>query len=99
MSDNTTQHRFDPTRRRTLSAASIRRFKRCDMRYLAPHGRQPRAAIREQINALRFDEGLIVIVSSLPGTLIGELDSRGFASRLEPGQNGDWFLWLWRDVK
>ncbi len=69
------------------------------MRDSSTHDKQSRGAIRERIKALRSDEGLIVIASSRPAALIGELDHQGFALRLEPGQNGDWFVWLWRDGK
>lgn len=85
------------TNRRTHGhdASQIRRFRRCDLRGANRAGAEAGEAIRKQIHALRADEGLFVITSTQPRALVGELGSQGFDLRLEPADNGDWFLWLW----
>ncbi|MBI4663145.1 MAG: DUF2249 domain-containing protein [Verrucomicrobia bacterium] len=58
---------------------------------------EPLRAIRRQLETLSPNEGLILIAPFSPTSLIEELGNQGFAARLEPGQNGDWFVWLWRE--
>jgi len=80
---------------RAHDASRIRRFRRCDLRSANVAVIEAGEAIREQIDALRADEGLFVITSTQPRALVGELGSQGFDLRLESAENGDWFLWLW----
>ena len=89
------------TSARTQSAGSSRilRFRRCDLRGVTRCFVRTRAAVRESIRSLQTDEGLFVITYSRPRALVGELGHEGFAVRLEPGHNGDWFVWLWRPIE
>jgi hypothetical protein len=85
-----------PLENKETQLAAVRRFKRCDMRGVTGQARQSSLAIRKRFDALRVHEGLIVIVSSPPDRWLGELCQLGFCSKREPGQNDDWFVWLWR---
>ena len=79
-----------------MSQPAITRFKRFDVRPLLARGEEPFPLIRERVNALKADEGLLVIAPFLPSPLIELLRSEGFASRIEHGGAGEWMISFWR---
>ena len=48
--------------------------------------------------ALKADEGLIVVAPFLPSPLVERLSGEGFASKVERGQGADWLVYFWREV-
>jgi uncharacterized protein DUF2249 len=74
------------------------RFKRFDVRDLLRRGLEPFPEIRQRVDALKPDEGLIVIAPFLPSPLIEKLGSEGFASKVERGQGADWIVYFWREA-
>jgi hypothetical protein len=48
------------------------------------------------VNALKPDEGLIVIAPFLPSPLIEKLAGEGFSSKVERGNGADWMVYFWR---
>ena len=74
----------------------INRFKRFDVRELLQRGGEPFPEIRQRVDALKPDEGLIVIAPFLPSPLIEKLNSEGFLSKLERGNGADWMIYFWR---
>jgi hypothetical protein len=48
------------------------------------------------VDALKSDEGLIVIAPFLPSPLIEKLAGEGFSSRVERGNGADWMVYFWR---
>jgi hypothetical protein len=75
---------------------AINRFKRFDARHLLQHGVEPFPEIHKRGEALKPDEGLIVVAPFLPSPLIEKLASEGFSSRLERGNGADWMVYFWR---
>jgi len=73
-------------------------FKRFDVRDLLRRGVEPFPAIRQRVDALRPDEGLIIIAPFLPSPLIEKLGSEGFKSKVERGQGADWIVYFWREA-
>lgn len=73
-------------------------FKRFDVRDLLRKGVEPFPEIRKRVDALKSDEGLIVIAPFLPSPLIEKLGSEGFASKLERGQGAEWIVYFWREA-
>ena len=73
-------------------------FKRFDVRDLLRKGAEPFPEIRKRVDALKSDEGLIVIAPFLPSPLIEKLGSEGFASKLERGQGAEWIVYFWREA-
>ena len=73
-------------------------FKRFDVRDLLRKGVEPFPEIRKRVDALKTDEGLIVIAPFLPSPLIEKLGSEGFASKLERGQGAEWIVYFWREA-
>ena len=80
-----------------MAMLPIQQFKRLDVRPLIKRGEEPFPKIRQRIDALKPDEGLILIAPFLPSPLIERLRSEGFTSKLEPGCNGDWIVYFWRE--
>ena len=76
----------------------LNQFKRFDVRDLIRRGTEPFPEIRKRVDALKPDEGLIVVAPFLPSPLVEMLRSEGFASRVERGQGSDWMVYFWRDV-
>ncbi len=74
----------------------LRKFKKFDVRPLLQKGLEPLPEILKRIQALKPEEGLIVIAPFLPSPLIERLGSEGFESKLEPGQGGQWIVYFWR---
>ena len=74
----------------------LEQFKRLDVRPLLRQGREPFSEIRRRVDALKPDEGLIVIAPFLPSPLIELLGSEGFDSKVERGEKADWIVYFWR---
>jgi hypothetical protein len=73
-------------------------FKRLDVRPILARGDEPFSAIRQRVDILGPDEGLIVIAPFLPSPLIEKLGSEGFASKFERGGSGEWIVYFWRET-
>jgi hypothetical protein len=74
----------------------LNQFKRFDVRDLIRRGVEPFPEIRKRVDALKPDEGLIVIAPFLPSPLIEKLNSEGFLSKIERGNGADWIIYFWR---
>ena len=74
----------------------INRFKRFDVRDLLQRGVEPFPEIHQRVEALKPDEGLIVIAPFLPSPLIEKLAGEGFSSKVERGNGADWMVYFWR---
>lgn len=74
-----------------------RKFKKLDVRQILASGSEPFSKIRENIDALRPNEGLSVIAPFLPSPLIEKLGSEGFQSRIERQVGGGWAVHFWRE--
>ena len=74
----------------------INRFKRFDVRDLLQRGVEPFPEIHKRVDALKPDEGLIVIAPFLPSPLIEKLAGEGFSSKVERGNGADWMVYFWR---
>jgi uncharacterized protein (DUF2249 family) len=74
----------------------INRFKRFDVRDRLQHGIEPFPEIHKRVNALKPDEGLIVIAPFLPSPLIEKLAGEGFSAKVERGNGADWLVYFWR---
>jgi Uncharacterized conserved protein (DUF2249) len=75
------------------------KFKRFDVRPLLAAGREPYTAIRKRVDALKAEEGLILLCPFLPSPLIEKLGSEGFLSRVERGEQGAWIVYFWRELE
>lgn len=76
----------------------LHRFKRFDVRDLIRQGVEPFPDIRRRVDALKPDEGLIVIAPFLPSPLIELLGGEGFKSKVERGAGADWLVYFWRET-
>lgn len=74
-------------------------FKRVDVRTMLERGVEPFPEIRKRVDALKPDEGLIVVAPFLPSPLVEKLNSEGFASKVERGSGADWIVYFWREVQ
>ena len=68
------------------------------MRDLIRRGVEPFPEIRKRVDALRSDEGLIIVAQFLPSPLVEILSGEGFASKVERGQGTDWIVYFWRET-
>lgn len=59
-------------------------------------GIEPFPFIREQVDKLKSDEGIIIVAPFLPSPLIEKLGGEGFASKVERGRGADWLVYFWR---
>jgi hypothetical protein len=75
----------------------MNQFKRFDVRDLLARGVEPFPAIRKRVDALKADEGLIVVAPFLPSPLVEKLNSEGFTSKVEKGGGADWLIYFWRE--
>ena len=75
---------------------ATRKFKTLDVHPILAKGVEPFSKIRQTIDALGPDEGLLVIVPFLPSPLIEKLGSEGFQSRVERQLGGGWTVHFWR---
>jgi hypothetical protein len=76
----------------------LNKFKRFDVRGLLRQGIEPFPEIFAKAQALKTDEGLIVVAPFLPSPLVERLGGDGFASKIERGQGADWLVYFWRQV-
>jgi hypothetical protein len=74
----------------------LHQFKKLDVRPLLRSGIEPFSEIRRRIDALKPDEGLILVAPFLPSPLIELLGSEGFESKVERGEKSDWVVYFWR---
>jgi Uncharacterized conserved protein (DUF2249) len=77
---------------------ALNQFKRFDVRDLIRRGVEPFPEIRRRVDALKSDEGLIVVAPFLPSPLVEKLRSEGFASKVERGAGADWIVYFWRET-
>ncbi|MDE3099329.1 MAG: DUF2249 domain-containing protein [Verrucomicrobiota bacterium] len=75
----------------------ISQFKRFDVRDLIRRGVEPFPEIRKRVDALKADEGLIVVAPFLPSPLVERLGGEGFATKVERGRGTDWIVYFWRE--
>lgn len=73
----------------------LNKFKRFDVRDRLRSGGEPFSEIRKRVDALKPDEGLIVVAPFLPSPLIEKLGGEGFASKVERGSGSDWIVYFW----
>ena len=76
----------------------LHQFKRFDVRELIRRGVEPFPEIRRRVDALKPDEGLLVVAPFLPSPLVVVLGGEGFASKVERGQGSDWIVYFWREA-
>lgn len=76
----------------------LNQFKRFDVRELIRKGGEPFPEIRRRVDALKPDEGLIIVAPFLPSPLVEKLESEGFHSKIERGQGSDWLVYFWRET-
>lgn len=76
----------------------LNRFKRFDVRDLIGRGVEPFPEIRKRVDALKPDDGLIVVAPFLPSPLVEKLTGEGFASKVERGAGADWIIYFWREA-
>jgi hypothetical protein len=74
----------------------LNQFKRFDVRDLIRSGVEPFPEIYKRVDALKSDEGLIVVAPFLPSPLVEKLTGDGFASKVERGTGSDWLVYFWR---
>ena len=75
----------------------IDQFQRFDVRDLIGRGIEPFPEMRRRVDALKPDEGLIVVAPFLPSPLVELLTSEGFKSKVERGAGADWVIYFWRE--
>lgn len=76
----------------------LNQFKRLDVRGLLARGVEPFPEIRQRVDSLKPEEGLLIIAPFLPSPLIEKLNGEGFASKIERGSGADWMVYFWREV-
>ena len=74
----------------------LSRFKRFDARNLLRRGVEPFPEIRRRVDALKPDEGLIVVVPFLPSPLIELPNGEGFELKVERSAGAGWVVYFWR---
>ncbi len=75
----------------------INKFKRFDVREMLSRGVEPFPEVRKRVDALKPDEGLIIVAPFLPSPLIEFLGGEGFESKVERGAGADWIIYFWRE--
>jgi hypothetical protein len=75
----------------------LSQFRRFDVRDLLGRGVEPFPEIRKRVDALKRDQGLIVVAPFLPSPLVEKLKSEGFEAKIERGQGAEWIIYFWRD--
>ena len=81
-----------------MSMPPAKSFKRLDVRPLLAKGQEPFPEIRKFVDALKPNEGLIVVAPFLPSPLAEKFQSEGFVSKIERGSGADWIVYFWREV-
>ncbi len=74
------------------------KFKRFDVREMLARGVEPFPEVRKRVDALKPDEGLIIVAPFLPSPLIEFLGGEGFESKVERGAGADWIIYFWREA-
>lgn len=74
----------------------LSQFKRFDARGLIRRGGEPFPEVRRRVDALKADEGLILVAPFLPSPLVERLGGEGFAAKVERGRGADWIVYFWR---
>jgi len=75
----------------------MNKFKRFDVREMLSRGVEPFPEVRKRVDALKPDEGLIIVAPFLPSPLIEALGGEGFESKVERGAGADWIVYFWRE--
>jgi hypothetical protein len=75
----------------------MNKFKRFDVREMLSRGVEPFPEVRRRVDALKPDEGLIIVAPFLPSPLIEALGGEGFESKVERGAGADWIVYFWRE--
>ena len=75
----------------------LTKFKRFDVRPLLADGSEPLPAILQRVQALKAEEGLILLAPFLPSPLIERLGTEGFDAKVERTTGGDWIVYFWRE--
>ena len=81
-----------------MNMPPLNKFKRFDVRGLISKGAEPFPEIFARVQALKADEGLIVVAPFLPSPLVERLAGAGFASKVERGQGADWLVYFWHEA-
>jgi hypothetical protein len=76
----------------------MNQFKRFDVREMLSRGVEPFPEVRKRVDALKPDEGLIIVAPFLPSPLIEALGGEGFESKVERGAGADWIVYFWREA-
>jgi hypothetical protein len=76
----------------------LHQFRRFDVRDLIRKGTEPFPEIRKRVDALKSDQGLIIVAPFLPSPLIEKLTGEGLVSKIERGRGSDWIIYLWRET-
>ena len=76
----------------------LNQFKRFDVREMLSLGVEPFPEVRKRVDALKPDEGLIIVAPFLPSPLIEALGGEGFESKVERGAGADWIVYFWREA-
>lgn len=76
----------------------MNKFKRFDVREMLSRGVEPLPEVRKRVNALKPDEGLIIVAPFLPSPLIELFSGEGFESKVERGADADWIVYFWRET-
>jgi len=66
------------------------------VRPILKRGAEPLPKILQRVQALKPDEGVIIIAPFLPSPLIELLGSQGFSSKVERGKRASWIIYFWR---
>jgi hypothetical protein len=75
----------------------LNKFKRFDVREMLSRSVEPFPEVRKRVDALKSDEGLIIVAPFLPSPLIEALGAEGFESKVERGAGADWIVYFWRE--
>jgi hypothetical protein len=81
-----------------MNMPSINKFRRFDVREMLSRGIEPFPEIHQRVNALKPDEGLIIVAPFLPSPLVEKLTGEGFLSKVERGHGADWMIYFWREA-
>ena len=81
-----------------LMIPPMNQFKRFDVRAMLARGIEPFPEIQKRVDALKPDEGLIIVAPFLPSPLVERLNGEGFMSKVERGSGADWIVYFWREV-
>jgi Uncharacterized conserved protein (DUF2249) len=75
----------------------LNQFKRFDVREVMRRGAEPFPEVRKRVDALKPQEGLVVVAPFLPSPLIELLTGEGFKTKVERASGADWIVYFWRE--